>query len=155
MKAAKKRTVNSDALRYNHLFLKLLDGSNRHLLFTDGQIVRAKKCKTNGDDIKSTWVHEIWYDGFVSKSVRDVHDIIRKYDLPKMASKLSHIRARIGKNIFHFYFSKNALRSGIKRASLFEKVLPKISWISDKFKETGTWEGCPKAGKQELELQQS
>jgi hypothetical protein len=155
MKSAKKRTVNPKALQYNHLFLKLLDGSDRHLLFTDGQIAKARKSRSVKGDLKSTWIHEIWYDGFVSKSIRDVRDVIRKHGLPEVASKFSHIRARIGKTVVHFYFNKNTLRNGIKRAKSFEKMLPKISWISDKFKETETWEKSPKVEKPELELQRN
>jgi hypothetical protein len=157
MRLAKKRAVSPLVLKYNHFFIKLLDGSDRHLLFTDKQIREGirNSADLSDKDKELFWIHEIWYDGLVSKNITDIRASIKKYNLPISAKIYSHIRAKIGSNVIHLLFKKNTICNGIKRAIKFEKVLPKLSWINDKLQENSQWENCLKVEKRELEPQLS
>lgn len=128
-------------LDYNHLRVQLSDGSDRHLLFTDAQIVRAAEraaaSAANGNPLpKLTWVRELWYEGFIEMKSADVRATIKAKGLPPLARRYNHIRVDAEGVEVHLLFTDSDVRSALDRVREAGDKLPKISWISDGLIET-------------------
>jgi hypothetical protein len=140
--ASKRKKTDKESLKYNHFYIKFADNSERHFVFTDTQIKAAIiRAKSRLNKLGSaTWVKEVWYDGVVDVQRSDIDNVIEKNSLPSLARQINHIRVDIEGEIIHLVFTNDNIRSAISRASKFVK-LPRISWLSDKFrKRTQKWE---------------
>lgn len=142
-----KRMQSKKFLEYNHLRIQFADDSEIHLLLTDKQVFKAIiKAKENGLNGAVTWIYELWLDGIVSICKEDKMQDIRRYGLPRLARKFSHVRVNLSGKIIHLALENKSLKNAIKRAESFKEDLPKFSWLSDNFiggyyEKTKKWQG--------------
>ncbi|NJL70116.1 MAG: hypothetical protein HC888_00275 [Candidatus Competibacteraceae bacterium] len=128
-------TWKAKALRSNHLRVQFADGSQRHMLFTNAQAVRAfDRAKTyKGEMPKVTWIREVWFEGSIDTKIDEIDEIIAHNGLPFLASKINHIRINYRGEDVHLLFTDNEIRKALDRAKSFNKVLPKVSWLTEEF----------------------
>lgn len=131
----RKRNYTS-AMKYNHIRIQFSDESERHLLFTDSQINRARDRANKNEEVlpKTTWIREIWYEGLIDVSAADIDRIISQRDLPDSAKTYNHIRVNLDGEEVHMLFTDNEIRIGLERAENNCEHLPKVSWFSDEIK---------------------
>jgi len=118
---------------YNHLRLQFSDGSERHMLFTNKEMTRAFKRASakirSKDKPKTTWIHEVWYEGVVELEKDEVKDIITNKNLPNIAKSFNHVRLNIDGSDLHLLFTKSDIRTALLRSSQLDIRLPKTSYI--------------------------
>lgn len=122
-----------DALKYNHIRVQFADGSARHLLFTDGQLKRARcRAKETFEEYpKVTWFHEVWFEDLLTFDKEEMLEIIEIKDLPDIAKKFNYVRINCEGEDMHFLLTDSEVRSALNRV---DNKLPKISWITTTFK---------------------
>ena len=122
-----------DALKYNHIRVQFADGSDRHLLFTDKQLQRARRRAKEKlqEETNITWIHEIWFEDFLTFDHKEVLEIIKDKELPKIAKLFNHVRINCEGEDMHFLLTDSEIRVALERV---DNVLPKISWLTTSFK---------------------
>jgi len=118
---------------YNHLRFQFSDGSERHMLFTNNEMTRAfrranSKIRSK-EKPKTTWIHEVWYEGVVELDKNEVKDIIINKNLPNIAKVFNHVRLNINGSDMHLLFTKSDIRAALLRSSQLDIKLPKTSYI--------------------------
>lgn len=119
--------------KYNHIRVQFSNNDEKHLLFTDNQIARAKdRANKNPEDLpRISWLREIWYEGFIDTGIADIQDAINRNKLPAAASRYNHIRVeQEGKDI-HLLFTDYDIRIALERTEKNPEDLPKVSWIEN------------------------
>jgi len=134
-----KRTIPAGISDYNHLRVQFSDGSERHLLFTDFQVVRGLNRSNINKDLgelpKITWIHEVWYEGVVENNANDIASVISKKNLPRVAKKINHIRLSVDGSEHHLWFTNNEIRNALQRAEQLKEKLPKTSYVGSDIME--------------------
>ena len=150
-----KRVENNKATKglvakYNHFRVQFSDGADRHFLFTDKQIKKAIVLANKMQEFpKISWVKEFWYEGLLDVKRVDVNRDLEEHGLPSIAKKLNHIRVNLCDKDIHMLFVDSAIRSALNRARKVEEKLPKVSWLSEVFKEK-TWEFTEKSEQEKV-----
>lgn len=127
---------NQKMIKLNHLRVQFADSGDRHFFFTDAQIKRAyKRSKDNAYDGKLSWVKEIWFEGVLEQSDKEISKIMKKNNLPpSVAKKYNHIRVicQDFNNEISLFFTDNEIRKAYNLGVEFleSSKLPKISWLT-------------------------
>ncbi len=121
------------ALSYNHVRVQFPNGEEKHLLFTDSQIKRAmRRADHNPEDLpKTTWLREIWYEGFIETGISDLEEVINKRRLPNAALEYNHIRVDFEGKEVHLLFTDNDIGIALARTGKNPEDLPAVSWLAD------------------------
>jgi hypothetical protein len=131
-----KKEMRGIVEAYNHFRIQFSDGSDRHFLFTDKQIEKGiEDAAKTTEAWKISWVKELWYEGLMNTASIDFQQDIEENELPAIARRVNHIRVNLGQGDIHLILSDGAVRSALSRARKIESVLPKVSWLSDKFED--------------------
>jgi len=122
------------AYKYNHIRVQFPSGDERHLLFTDATVKRAKyRASRNPEDLPETsWLWETLQTEIIDEErIADLQRIKNQKKFSAAAKTYNHIRVELNGENVSLLFTDDEIAKALNRADKNPEDLLEVSWFRD------------------------
>ena len=122
------------AYKYSHIRVQFPDKTEKHLLFTDAVIKRAKyRASRNPEDLPDTsWLWETLQTEIIDEErMADLQIVDNQNKLPAAAKTYNHIRVEYNDKNISLLFTDKEIGMALNRADKNPEDLLEVSWLRD------------------------
>jgi len=122
------------AFKYSHIRVQFPDKTEKHLLFTDAVIKRAKyRASRNPEDLPEiSWLWEVLQTEIIDEErIADLQKVDNQNKFPAAANTYNHIRVEYDGNNISLLFTDKEIEMALNRATKNPEDLLEVSWLRD------------------------